>query len=401
MNELLVFFTVTTLLLPIGYWILKKLLKKSTVFTISWYNLLLIYLSSVLSYLLGVYGIKYMFWTLPVFGLAALFTYLFIYRKIQIPLLSALQQLNDIAEGDLNIKKVQGLKEGHGEIGVLVSSVQKLAFVLKQLIKEIRRGSKKLSESSLYLNEKTSDLTNGSYMQAASCQELSATMEQIAAMVKENASNAGRSKDLAGSNLDSIQELFSLSEKIMQGVQSITENAGVINDIAEQTNILALNAAVEAARAGQAGKGFSIVAKEIRALAERSRSAADQINKFSKESMDLVKDSSGLFSDMLPKVQTSSDMVSEIFAASTEQDSGIEQVNKSIQELNKVIQNNATESQGMAGNVVLLKELSENLSESLKFFNLSSNAKINVKSKKPSSNSVQVKKEELAELEVA
>ena len=99
MSDLLVFFVVTTLLLPAGYWMLKKLLKKSTVFTISWYNLLLIYLSSVSSYLLGVYGIKYMFWTLPVFGIAALAIYLFIKKKIQIPLLSALTQLNDIADG--------------------------------------------------------------------------------------------------------------------------------------------------------------------------------------------------------------------------------------------------------------------------------------------------------------
>ncbi len=381
MNELILFFVIITLLLPIAYYLLKKVFNKSTVLTISSYHLVLVYLSSVSSYLLGAYGLSVMFWALPVFSIIAVITYLFIYKKIHQPLGDALNQLNEISEGNLYLKKNQDRNEGYGEVGILYNSVQKIVFILKQLIKEVKRSSGELSSSSNYLNEKIAEVSTGSYIQAASCQELSASIEQIASMVGENAFNAEKSKDLASKNLNNVKELFLLSENITSSVNKIAERARVVNEIAVQTNILALNAAVEAARAGDAGKSFSVVAKEVRSLAERSKDAAFLINKFSNDSKNLVEQSSLLFEKMLPSIQESANMVNEISVASSEQKMGIEQINKSIHDLNHVVQENASKSEGIAETVSILKTLSENLLESLQFFKVKIHNKKSTKQK--------------------
>ncbi len=381
MNELILFFVVTTLLLPTGYFLLSKIFKKSTVLKISSYHLVLVYLSSVSCYLLGAYGVSVMFWLLPVFSAVTVIIYLFIYKKIHQPLGDALIQLNEISEGNLNLKKNKTDNKGYGEVGILYNSVQNLVFILKQLIKEVKRSSGKLSSSSNYLNERTSEVTAGNYIQAASCQELSASIEEIASMVGENTFNAKKSQDLASRNLSNINTLFNLSENITYGVSRISDKAKMISEIAEQTNILALNAAVEAARAGEAGRGFSVVAKEIRNLAERSREAAYLINKFTSESKDIVMQSSKLFEEMLPNIKESSKMVTEIADASSEQKLGIEQINNAIQELNQVIQDNASKSEGISETVYTLKILSENLLDSLQFFKVKINNKKSAKQK--------------------
>ncbi len=112
MNELILFFVIITLLLPIAYYLLKKVFNKSTVLTISSYHLVLVYLSSVSSYLLGAYGLSVMFWALPVFSIIAVITYLFIYKKIHQPLGDALNQLKEISEGNLYLKKNQDRNQG-------------------------------------------------------------------------------------------------------------------------------------------------------------------------------------------------------------------------------------------------------------------------------------------------
>ncbi len=402
MNELIVFLSVATLMLPAAYFVLRKIFNKSTILTISLYNLILVYFGSISCYLLGVYGFKVMAWTLPLIIGLALFIYVFINRKIHKPLITALGLLNEISEGKLNIKNVRDLELGHGEIGMLIQSVQKLTFIQKQLIKEVKRSSKQLTTSSNYLNEKTSELTNGSYIQAASCEELSASIEQIASMVGENAFNAEKTKVLTDQNLDNINALFSLSEQITVSVKGISERAKVINEIVVQTNILALNAAVEAARAGDVGKGFSVVAKEIRNLAERCRNAADMINGFSENSMNLVKQSSKLFDNMLPNIQVSANMVSEISAASIEQKVGIEQINNSIHDLNSITQDNASKSEGMSGIASNLLGLSNDLMASLNFFNVESSPKKKVKIKNEKTNEkITLKEKEEEVLEVA
>jgi len=381
MKELVLFAAIMTSMLPIGYRVLKFIFKDSIILTISWLNLIIIYTVSLLYYIVGAFGLLHLIWAIPLAGAIAMIVFYVIRKKVQKPLINAIKQLNNIADGDLDISNVKDLNEQSGELGVLTGSIQKLAIILKHLVKDIRRSSRMLSKSSEQLTDNISQMANGSARQAASSQELSSTMDEIASMVGENAQNALSSRELSSVNMGKLKELFELSENISKAVSHISEKASVINEIAEHTNILALNAAVEAARAGQAGRGFSVVAKEVRTLAERSRGASDDINKLAYENQQLVLKTSFLFEEMLPDLEKSSGMVVEIAAASSEQKQGIEQINKALQELNQVTQLSASKSEQMEFTSRELKELADSLNDSLAFFNLKSGEKRSNKSK--------------------
>jgi methyl-accepting chemotaxis protein len=194
-------------------------------------------------------------------------------------------------------------------------------------------------------------------------------MEQMTSTVKQNADNAGQANQLAVAARDQAERGGEVVTQAVRAMQDINEASrriadiiGVIDEIAFQTNLLALNAAVEAARAGEQGRGFAIVATEVRSLAGRSATAAREIKELIQDSVRKVQDGSLLVTqsgETLEKIVASvkkvSDIVAEIAAASREQSSGIEQVNRAVTQMDQITQQNAslveqatTSSQDMA-----------------------------------------------------
>jgi methyl-accepting chemotaxis protein len=141
----------------------------------------------------------------------------------------------------------------------------------------------------------------------------------------------------------------------------------IIEEIARQTNMLALNAAIEAARAGEHGKGFAVVASEVRKLAERSQTAAGEINRLSESSVQIAEKAGDLLGSIVPSIQKTADLVQEINSASNEQRTGVDQINKAIQQLDLVIQRNAA-AEEIAATAQELDSQAENLQESAAFF---------------------------------
>jgi methyl-accepting chemotaxis protein len=153
-----------------------------------------------------------------------------------------------------------------------------------------------------------------------------------------------------------------------QSVENISEKITIINDIAFQTNILALNAAVEAARAGEHGKGFAVVAAEVRKLAEKSQKAAKAINVLSISNLQIAEKAGILLENMVSGIHRTSELVQEISASSVEQADGISQVNKAIQQLDHVIQENAASTEEMASVSNDFASQAERLLQSASFF---------------------------------
>ena len=151
-------------------------------------------------------------------------------------------------------------------------------------------------------------------------------------------------------------------------VNNINSKINIITDISNQTNILALNAAVEAARAGEYGKGFSVVATEVRKLAELSSDAASQIIQLTRETKVLADESGNKLGIALPQIQNTADMVNEISVSSSEQNVGALQINEALQNLNQSIQFNTQTSVVLNEKAQDLSEMSMQLGEQISYF---------------------------------
>ena len=169
-------------------------------------------------------------------------------------------------------------------------------------------------------------------------------MEEISATVKKNAENAQQANQFAAGTREVcdrggevVAEAVKAMSRIEESSRKISDIIGVIDEIARQTNLLALNAAVEAARAGEAGRGFAVVASEVRSLAQRSSQAAKDIKDLIinssgqvQEGVELVNRAGTSLNEIVASIKKVADIVSDIAAASAEQATGLEQVNKAL-----------------------------------------------------------------------
>jgi len=242
---------------------------------------------------------------------------------------------------------------------------------VKAAAHDVQRGAREISEGNTNLSQRTEE-------QSSSLEETASSMEEMTSTVKQNADNAGQANQLATAARDQAEKGGIVTGRAVQAMSGINEASrriadiiGVIDEIAFQTNLLALNAAVEAARAGEQGRGFAVVASEVRSLAGRSATAAKEIKELIHDSVKRVEDGSVLVTEsgqtleqIVVSVKKVSDIVAEIAAASREQSSGIEQVNRAVVQMDQMTQQNAAlveqasaASQGMADRARELNEM--------------------------------------------
>ena len=274
-----------------------------------------------------------------------------------------------LAEGGLDIVLEVNQKD---EIGQLANSIRNMASKLREIVQGIQASADNVSSGSLQLSSSSQQLSQGATEQAASAEEASSSMEQMASNIKQNADNATQTEKIAVKSAEDAKTGGESVAKTVVAMKEIADKISIIEEIARQTNLLALNAAIEAARAGEHGKGFAVVAAEVRKLAERSQGAAAEISELSSSSVDVAEKAGALLGQMVPDIQRTAELVQEITAASREQDSGAEQVNKAIIQLDRVIQQNASASEEMASTSEELSSQAEHLQDAIAFFKFGS-----------------------------
>jgi methyl-accepting chemotaxis protein len=290
-----------------------------------------------------------------------LFFGLYISRSITQNIRKTVEMLRLIAQGQGDLTK-RLLVKSKDELGDLAHWFNKFVEYLEDIIIRVKNTAEHMDTSTQEVAAGAQGLSQATQEQASAIEEVAATIEEMTSSIKHNAENAsdGRRKanemvSTANTTGESAQELVKAMSEISIASKKIGDIIITVNEVAFQTNLLALNAAVEAARAGEHGKGFAVVAEEVRALAQKSSNASKQIKALIEDTVNkisagdiMVKKSGESLSLITKHIQDLSQVMEEIAAASSEQASGVDELNRAVTQIDVTTQQNASTVEELA-----------------------------------------------------
>jgi len=305
----------------------------------------------------------------------------FMSRGILRPIAVARRVAETVAAGDLTSRFEI---TSHDEVGQLLEALRAMNDQLAGIVGSVRLNGDSIATGSTQISSGNADLSHRTEQQAANLQQTSTSMEELTSTVKLNAEAAQEATTLATSASqvavrggEVVGQVVGTMDEITAASRKISDIIGVIDAIAFQTNILALNAAVEAARAGEQGRGFAVVAGEVRSLARRSADAAKEIKTLISDSVEKVQNGSRqvgvageTMGDIVNQVRRVAELISDISVSTQEQSKGIDQISRSVSELDEVTQQNAALVEQSAAAAESLKNQAHSLVASVQVFKL-------------------------------
>jgi methyl-accepting chemotaxis protein len=260
---------------------------------------------------------------------------------------SYLQEMADlaqnIAEGDL--RRDPTPRSAQDRFGIAFGEMtRRLAGVSREL--KIQAGG--MAAAARQVSSAASDLSGGTSDVAASVEETLSSLEEMRASIAANAGNSLQMEDMAGRAANEAAESGRSAESTVLAMRAIVEKIGVIEEISQQTNLLALNAAIEAARAGEHGRGFAVVAAEVRKLAERAQTAAQDIGDVAGRSVEVAEKSGAQLKLLVPIIQKTATLCQGVATASREQQTGVEQIAHAMSRVDHVTQRNSASAEELS-----------------------------------------------------
>ncbi len=287
------------------------------------------------------------------------------------PMAEMVSTLNKAAQGDYTGRLSAVRKDS---IGAIYRAYNTMADKVADVVGLVVEGSSQVSAGSEEFAATSHELAEGANDQAASLEEVSSSMEEMAANIRANAENARETEQISSKAAETAKIGGAAVAETVSAMQEIADKISIVEDIARQTNLLALNAAIEAARAGEHGKGFAVVAAEVRKLAERSGQAAAEISDLSSASVEVAERAGNMFKGMVPDIEKTAELIEEITVSSNEQDTGAQQINAALQQLDLVVQRNSAASEEMAATSTDLARQAQGLQQAISFFRVSGSA---------------------------
>jgi methyl-accepting chemotaxis protein len=293
-----------------------------------------------------------------------------ILRQLGVEPLELKTMTGRIAGGDLGGRFDGKLRAGsvHAAMAAMVANLREVIGNASEVAANVATGSQEMAGAA-------ETVSAGANQQAAGVETVSANVEVMVGSIGKNSENARLTEEMSRQASGDAEEGGRAVSATVEAMREIAEKISIVEEIARQTNLLALNAAIEAARAGEQGKGFAVVASEVRKLAERSGKAAAEISELSANSMGVAEKAGKMLGKMVPDILRTADLVQEIAAASSEQADGANLINQGIQDLDSIVQQNASASEELSATADKLSSQAGLLQESISYFKLGDDAK--------------------------